>query len=83
MSRNYYLLKSGRVRREKNTVYIEDAEGKKTPLPVENIESLYLYGEIDLNTRLLDFPVEEANHAPCVQLLWVLFRQLLSARLSA
>jgi CRISPR/Cas system-associated endonuclease Cas1 len=55
MTRNYYVLKNGRVRRENNTVYIEDADGKKTPLPVENIESLYLYGEVDLNTRLLNF----------------------------
>ncbi len=55
MSRNYYVLKNGRVRRENNTVYIENADGKKTPLPVENIESLYLYGEIDINTRLLNF----------------------------
>ncbi len=55
MSRNYYVLSNGRVRREKNTVYIENAEGKKTPLPIENIETMYLYGEIDLNTRLLNF----------------------------
>lgn len=55
MSRNYYVLSNGRIRREKNTVYVEDGEGKKTPLPVENIESLYLYGEVDLNTRLLNF----------------------------
>ena len=54
-SRNYYVLSNGRVRREQNTIYIENAEGKKTPLPVENIESLYLYGEVDLNTKLLNF----------------------------
>lgn len=55
MLRNYYVLSNGRIRREKNTVYIESADGVKTPLPVENIESLYLYGEVDLNTRLLNF----------------------------
>lgn len=55
MSRNYYVLSNGRIRREKNTVYVENTEGVKTPLPVENIESLYLYGEVDLNTRLLNF----------------------------
>jgi CRISPR/Cas system-associated endonuclease Cas1 len=55
MSRNYYIFSNGRVRRENNTVYIENAEGVKKPLPVEDIDSLYLYGEIDLNTRLLNF----------------------------
>ena len=53
--KNYYVLSNGRVKREHNTVYIETAEGEKKPLPVEDIDSLYLFGEIDLNTRLLNF----------------------------
>lgn len=53
--RNYYVLQSGRVRREANTVYIENKEGEKRPIPVEDVDSLYLYGEVDLNTRLLNF----------------------------
>lgn len=53
--RNYYVLSHGRVRREQNTIFIENAEGQKKPLPVEDVDSLYLYGEIDLNTRLLNF----------------------------
>ena len=53
--KNYYVLSNGRVRREANTVYVETAAGEKKPLPVEEIDSLYLYGEVDLNTRLLNF----------------------------
>jgi len=53
--KNYYILSNGRVKREQNTVFVEYADGTKKPLPVEDIDSLYLYGEIDLNTKLLTF----------------------------
>lgn len=54
MERNYYILKSGRLERKDNTLYLENEEGKK-PIPVEDIYALYLFGEIDLNTKLLNF----------------------------
>jgi len=53
--KNYYVLSNGRVKREDNTLYIENAEGQRKPIPVEDVESLYLYGEVDLNTKLLNF----------------------------
>ena len=53
--KNYYVLSSGRVKREANTLYIENEAGQKKPIPVEDVVSLYLYGEVDLNTRLLNF----------------------------
>ena len=53
--RNYYVLSNGRVQREANTVYIVNADGQKKPLPVEDVDSLYLYGEVDINTKLLNF----------------------------
>ncbi|WP_218025597.1 CRISPR-associated endonuclease Cas1 [Capsulimonas corticalis] len=53
--KNYYVLSNGRVRRESNTLYIETADGAKKPLPVEDVESLYVYGEVDINTKLLNF----------------------------
>lgn len=54
MARNYYIFKSGRMSRQDNTIYIETTEGKK-PIPVEDIDSLYVFGEVDLNTKLLNF----------------------------
>ncbi|MDO8589510.1 MAG: type I-B CRISPR-associated endonuclease Cas1b [Armatimonadota bacterium] len=54
MSRNYYIFRSGRIRRQDNTIYVETDEGKK-PIPVEDIDSLYLFGELDLNTKFLNF----------------------------
>jgi CRISPR/Cas system-associated endonuclease Cas1 len=53
--KNYYVLSNGRLRREANTLYLEKADGEKKPIPVEDVESLYLYGETDLNSKLLNF----------------------------
>lgn len=53
--RNYYILSNGRVARKDNTLYIENAAGEKKPIPVEDVDSLYLYGEVDINTKLLNF----------------------------
>lgn len=53
--RNYYILNNARIKREANTVYVEQADGARKPIPIEDVDSLYLYGEVDLNTKLLNF----------------------------
>ncbi len=55
MSRNYYITQPGRLRRKDNTLYLEPENALRIPIPVEDIDALYLYGELDLNTRLLNF----------------------------
>jgi hypothetical protein len=68
--RNYYITRSGRLARQDNTLYLEteteDGKPTKTPISIEDVDALYLYGEIDLNTRLLNFlaqknPTASAN----------------------
>jgi len=54
LTRNYYILSSGRLRREQNTVYFENVNVKKA-IPVNDIYAIYVYGELDLNTKLLNF----------------------------
>ena len=54
MKRNYYLLKSGRFRRKENTLYLETAQ-EKIPIPVANVEAIYAFGELDVNSKLLVF----------------------------
>lgn len=54
MGRSYYIFKSGTLQREQNTVYFENAEGKR-PIPVEDIDALFLFGEVTLNSKFLDF----------------------------
>ena len=62
MSRNYYITQPGRLRRKDNTLYLEPEEAPRVPIPVEDIDALYLYGELDLNTRLLNFLTQK--HIP-------------------
>lgn len=54
MSRNYYIFQSGQLRRKDNTIYFEN-ENTKRPIPIEDVESFYAFGELSLNTKLLDF----------------------------
>src|SRR4030042_4206815 len=53
MAKNYYILSSGRLRREENTVYFENVNGKKA-IPINDIYAIYAYGELDINTKLLN-----------------------------
>ena len=52
--RDYYIFKSGRLRRHENTIELEFNDGKKT-IPINDIHSLHLFGEIDLNTKIITF----------------------------
>jgi CRISPR-associated protein Cas1 len=53
--RDYYVVKSGRLRRHENTLQLEFANGEKKSLPINDIRSIHLFGEIDLNTKLIVF----------------------------
>ncbi len=55
MGRPYYIFSNGRIKRKENTVYIENENGDKKAIPVEDIDTIHLYGEVDLNTKLLNF----------------------------
>jgi CRISPR-associated protein Cas1 len=54
MKKDIYIFKSGDLKRKDNTIYFQHDEGKKY-LPVEEIDNLYIFGEINLNKKVLDF----------------------------
>jgi len=54
MTKSYYILQSGRLRREENTLYFENAEMKRA-IPINDVDALYALGELDLNSKLLNF----------------------------
>jgi len=54
MARNYYIFKSGTLRRKGNTLYLEKDEERRI-LPVEDVESLYLFGQLNFNSELVEF----------------------------
>lgn len=54
MRKPVYIFSSGRLAREANTLILETPE-KKRHLPVEQVSELYIFGEVDLNKRFLEF----------------------------
>lgn len=60
MKKTYYLFNPGRVSRKDNTLQFvgideQGREAKARYLPVEGIESLYIFGSIDANSALYNF----------------------------
>lgn len=55
MHKNYYIFSNGRLERKDNTVQFISADGNKRALPIEQMEGLYLMGEIDVNSKCINF----------------------------
>lgn len=55
MGKDYYVFSNGRLKRRDNTVYFIDESNSKKYIPIEEIERLHLFGEIDLNTKFLNY----------------------------
>lgn len=55
MGRVYYLFSNGKIRRKDNTIYIETDGGDKRAIPIEDVEVIHILGEVELNTKLLNF----------------------------
>jgi CRISPR-associated protein Cas1 len=53
--RDYYITKNGRIRRSENTIEFEVSDGTKRDIPINDIKSIHLFGETDLNSRVLVF----------------------------
>jgi CRISPR-associated protein Cas1 len=56
--RDYYIFKSGRIKRQDSSIifeYKEEDIEKRIPIPINDIDSIYLFGEVDLNTKLITF----------------------------
>ncbi|EES50339.1 type I-B CRISPR-associated endonuclease Cas1b [Clostridium botulinum] len=55
MGKDYYIFSNGRIKRKDNTIYFIDEDSNKRGLPIEDIERLHLFGEIDMNTKFLNY----------------------------
>ncbi|MBE3588409.1 MAG: type I-B CRISPR-associated endonuclease Cas1 [Thermoanaerobacteraceae bacterium] len=58
MQRTLYLFASGRLKRKDNTICVESEEGTKY-FPVASIRDIIVFGEVDLNKKLLEFMQEQ------------------------
>lgn len=54
MGRTYYLFSPGRLRRKDNTLAFESESGRRI-IPVEDVDHIYCFSELDLNSKLLGF----------------------------
>jgi CRISPR-associated protein Cas1 len=55
MERNFYIFSNGRLKRKDNTLFILNEKGEKKVLPVETVRNIYIFGEMDFNSKLLCF----------------------------
>ncbi|MDA3837783.1 MAG: type I-B CRISPR-associated endonuclease Cas1b [Candidatus Delongbacteria bacterium] len=55
MKRNYYLLNNGTLKREDNSLSFVNGTGEKKYLPVNDVDNFYIFGEMNLNTSLINF----------------------------
>lgn len=54
MKKTIYFFSNGELKRKDNTLSFETEEGRRF-IPVENVGEIMVFGEVDINKRLLEF----------------------------
>lgn len=54
MKKSLYLFQNGTLRRKENSLYFE-GESMKRFFPVEDINDIFIFGEVEVNKKLLEF----------------------------
>ncbi|WP_350445956.1 type I-B CRISPR-associated endonuclease Cas1b [Anaeromonas gelatinilytica] len=55
MGETFYILRDGDIRRKDNNVIMTSLEGEIKNLKAEVADEIYIFGEVSLNTKLLNF----------------------------
>ncbi len=55
MKKPLYIFSSGEIRRRQNTLYFEGRDGKRKYIPIEATSEIYIFGEVSLNKKLLEY----------------------------
>ncbi|HAN10255.1 MAG TPA: subtype I-B CRISPR-associated endonuclease Cas1 [Clostridiales bacterium] len=55
MKRNYYITKCGELKRKDNSLIVILEDNEKHTIPIETVDTLYIIGEVTLNSKLIDF----------------------------
>ncbi len=55
MKQSIYIFSNGRLKRKDNTLFFENEEGVRKFIPIENVNEIFAFGEIDMNTKVLNF----------------------------
>ncbi|MFA5524647.1 MAG: type I-B CRISPR-associated endonuclease Cas1b [Tissierellales bacterium] len=59
MGETFYIFKDGDLRRKDNNIIMTTAEGEKKNLKSEVTDEIYLFGEVSMNTKLLNFVAQQ------------------------
>lgn len=54
MKKTIYIFNDGQLKRKDNTLYFETEKGRKY-IPIEDVSDFFIFGEVDLNKRFLEF----------------------------
>lgn len=54
MAKDYFVFSAGRMKRQHHTFYFIDEEGRKKSLPIHQIDNIYVFGKLDMNTDFLE-----------------------------
>ena len=65
MSDSYYIFSPGELKRKDNTIEIIKVDGTKLDIPIERVKDLYIFSEMNFNTKLLGLM---AQHGICVHM---------------
>ncbi|MBO8138266.1 MAG: type I-B CRISPR-associated endonuclease Cas1 [Desulfotomaculum sp.] len=55
MKKSIYITQNGQLKRRDNTLLFLDEEGKRNFIPVEDTNDIFVFSEMEINTKLLDF----------------------------
>lgn len=58
MKKTLYIFNSGELRRKDNSLYFE-SEGRHRFIPVEDINDIYIFGEVDVTKKFLEFAAQK------------------------
>lgn len=55
MDQSYYIFSAGELKRKDNTLLFVKYDGLKTDIPIERVYDIYIFAEVNINTKLLNF----------------------------
>ncbi len=68
MKRSIYIFSNGHLTRHEHNIWLHRLDGTKEAIPVEAVDTLFIFGDVSLNKRFLQFlnghgiPVHFFNH---------------------
>jgi CRISPR-associated protein Cas1 len=62
LTRDFYIFSNGRLQRKDNTLFFVTEDNKKKAIPIETVRNLYVFGEMDFNSKFFNFLSQNSVH---------------------